>query len=293
MNDLLRPRSATSDAGRVVCSLRAVRAVREAAFARGRAGRFALAVALCVAAAGAAAQQGDYAREQRWADEVVPQLVVGDAVRIDALGRQFLALHTVGAGTPGQVAARPALLLIHGVGVHPDHGIIGALRARLADAGYTTLSIQMPVLGREVTDGNAYARTFDESTARIEAARGWLRERGARDVVMVSHSMGSWMGNVYFERTPAAPFAAWVCMGITGRIGPMADNRLPILDVRGEQDLPIVRRWYTVLARRATLAMHPGSAQIEIAGADHAYAGREGALAAAIVDFVAALPPTR
>jgi alpha/beta superfamily hydrolase len=277
----LAPRTAPFDAGRPPRRLRQ------------RVVHFAAAAALCVAAAGAPAQRADYVREQRWADEVVPQLVVGDAVRIEALGRSFLGLHTVGAGAAPQVAARPALLLLHGVGVHPDHGVTGALRARLADAGYTTLAIQMPVLGSEVTDGNDYVRTFDESTARIDAAQAWLRSRGAREVVLVSHSMGSWMGNVYFERTPSAPFAAWVCMGITGRIGAMADNRLPILDVRGEQDLPIVTRWYTVLARRATLAMHPGSVQREIAGANHSYVGRERELTDAIVEFVANLPSAR
>jgi alpha/beta superfamily hydrolase len=235
--------------------------------------------------------RADYAREQRWAQEVAAQLVVGDAVRLEALGRQFLGLHTTGAGTASAVGARPALLLVHGIGVHPDHGIVGDLRGRLADAGYTTLSIQMPVLASDVSDGNAYVKTFEESTARIAAGERWLRERGARSVVLVSHSMGSWMGNVYFERTPGAPFAAWVCMGITGRIGAMADNRLPILDVRGERDLEIVRRWISVTGRRITLASHPGSSQVEVAGADHHYAGRERELGELILAFVAGLKP--
>ena len=252
---------------------------------------WALALALAVGLAPAAAQNADYAREQRWADEVVPQLVVGDALRLEALGRSFLALHTVGAGAPA--ADRPALLLVHGVGVHPDYGLIGELRTRLADAGYTTLSIQMPVLAKDITDGNAYVVTFDESTARIAAGERWLRAQGARSVVLVSHSMGSWMGNVYFERTPGAPFAAWVCLGITGRIGAMSGNRLPILDVRGEQDLEVVRRWYSVAARRLTLVGHPGSLQLEVAGADHHYAGRERELVAAIEGFVGGLAPPR
>jgi alpha/beta superfamily hydrolase len=248
---------------------------------------------LLLAAGPGFGQNADYAREQRWADEVVPQLVVGEAVRLQAVGRSFLALHTPGAGDPAAVAARPALVLVHGVGVHPDHGVIGELRVRLADAGHTTLSIQMPVLGSEVTDGNAYAATFDESTARIAAAAQWLRQRGAERLVLVSHSMGSWMSNVYFERTPTAPFEAWVCLGITGRIGSMGDHRLPILDVRGENDLELVRRWLSVTARRVTLAAHPGSRQVEIAGANHHYAQREGALAQVIADFVGQLQKAR
>jgi len=246
----------------------------------------ALALLAALPASSAWAQRADYAREQRWADEVVPQLVVGEAVRIEAAGRGFLALLTPGAGEAAAVAARPALVLVHGVGVHPDHGVIGELRVRLADAGYTTLSIQMPVLGADVTDGHAYAATFDESTARIAAAGQWLRARGATRLALVSHSMGSWMSNVYFERTPQAPFESWVCMGITGRLGPMGANRLPILDLRGEHDLALVRRWLSVSARRLTLDDHPGSTQVEIAGADHHYTGREGELARVIAEFV-------
>lgn len=259
--------------------------------ARGRSTRGGRAAAVLVAAfvalagARAFAQNADYERERRWADEVVPQLVVGEAVWIEAAGRRFLALHA-----PGADASRPAIVLVHGVGVHPDHGVIGELRTRLSDAGFATLSIQMPVLAKEVSDGNEYAKTFDEATARIAAAARWLQDRGARRLVLASHSMGAWMSNVYFERTPSAPFVAWVCMGITGRIGPMGANTLPVLDVWGENDLVLSRRWLSVTARRFTLASHPGSRQVEIAGADHHYARREAELARTIAEFVTGLP---
>lgn len=78
----------------------------------------------------------DYAREKRLADEVVPLIVVGDAVMLQTgAGRKFLGLLTPAA------MPRAALILVHGVGVHPDFGLVGELRAGLADRGYTTLSI--------------------------------------------------------------------------------------------------------------------------------------------------------
>lgn len=249
-------------------------------------GHAAAALALAALHVAAHAQHADYAREQRWADEVAAQLVVGDAVRLRAAGREVLALHAAGSGDAKAGAARPAIVLVHGLGVHPDHGVIGELRTRLADAGYTTLSVQMPVLDADVRDGNDYAKTFDEAAARIAAADAWLRARGATRTVLVSHSMGAWMSNVYFARTPGAPFAAWVCMGITGRIGDMGGNALPILDVRGEHDLELSRRWMSVTARAWTLRGHPGSRQVEIAGADHHYAKREEVLAKEIAAFV-------
>ncbi len=89
----------------------------------------ALALVFLLLSVGAAAQ--DYEREKRWAAEVVPNLVVGDAVRISG----FLGLYTE-ARNP-----KNAILLIHGLGVHPDHGVIGILRTSLADLGYATLSI--------------------------------------------------------------------------------------------------------------------------------------------------------
>ena len=209
----------------------------------------------------AAAQ--DYEREQRWAAEVVPNLVVGDAVQLKLpSGREFLGLYVENK------TAKKAILLVHGIGVHPDHGVIGILRTTLADMGYATLSIQMPVQESDATP-DQYVSVFPEAAARIQAGADWLAAKGFARPVLLSHSLGSRMANVYFERTPEAPFAAWVCMGLSGDFGRMGNVKVPVLDLYGENDLPGVLRadW----RRRLKLNTVAGSAQAMIKGADHFY----------------------
>lgn len=242
---------------------------------------FAGALAVCAGFASAAAAQ-DYAREQRWAGQIVPSLVVGDAVSVRLPGgRTFLGLYTEARGP------KAAVLLVHGVGVHPDHGVIGVLRVSLAEAGMTTLSIQMPVAGADARVDDYYPALFPEAVERIGAAARWLAEKGHSRIVLLSHSMGSWMSNAYYEQTADPPFAGWICMGLTGGFGDMRNVRRPVLDLYGEHDLPQVMRadW----RRRLTLSRIDGSKQVKVAGADHHYAGHEKALAAAIDEFVATL----
>src|SRR3954462_14972543 len=65
----------------------------------------------------------DYAREDRWTQEVVPSLVVGEAVYLATAERgKVLAILT----QPSH-RAKGAVLIVHGLGVHPDFGVINAL----------------------------------------------------------------------------------------------------------------------------------------------------------------------
>jgi len=111
--------------------------------------------------------------------------------------------------------APAAIVLVHGVGVHPDHGVIGALRVSLADAGYTTLSIQMPVQKADAGVNDYYPAVFPEAVERNprRGPGGW-RQKGIRRTVLLSHSMGSWMSNVYYEgnfrRAVLPRGSAWV-----------------------------------------------------------------------------------
>jgi alpha/beta superfamily hydrolase len=223
----------------------------------------------------------DYERERRWEREIVPGLVVGEPLKLRAAGREFLALHTEVANSKG------AVVLAHGRNVHPDHEVIGALRMRLADMGFTTLSIQMPILGPEATKmEDYYPRLFPEAAERLDAAGRWLQERGERRVALVSHSMGSWMANEYFDAADASPYRAWVCMGLTGGYSWRSyRSARPILDVYGENDNSTVTG--AAWRRRLTIAVAPqGSRQVEIPGADHFYTGRDAELGKVIAEWL-------
>lgn len=250
----------------------------------------ALPLGMLLALVSLSASAQDYAREARWKSEVLGNLVVGDAVEVKQPGgRAFLGLYT--AGEP----AKPAVLIVHGIGVHPDHGVIGILRGALADMGFSTLSIQMPVLAADAQSEDYHPELFPEASARIAAGHAWLGTKGHRSVVLASHSLGSWMSQYHLASggKPSSPsgkparFAGWVSMGRSGTLGDPAKLGVPVLDVYGEKDLPAVLS--SAAARREALQRLPGSRQSVIAGADHFYTGQEPRLAAAIREFISGL----
>jgi pimeloyl-ACP methyl ester carboxylesterase len=223
--------------------------------------------------------QPDYAREQRWADEITPGLVVGDAVYLaQKSGHKFLAIYTA----PAQSCA--AVIVVHGLGVHPDWALIGALRSGLADQGYATLSVQMPVLAADAK-ADAYPPLFPDAAERLHAAVAFLKTKGHRKIAIASHSMGARMTNFFLVGTPDHGVAAWIAVGIVpSEFAEPGKLRLPVLDLYGEHDLPQVLK--NADSRAAVLKTLKGSAQVEIAGADHYFAGHEGDLVKQVRQFL-------
>ncbi len=235
--------------------------------------------ALLLALAGPACfAQADYAREQRWADEITPTILVGDPVQLALpAGRKFLAIY---APNP---QARAGVIVVHGLGIHPDWGLINPLRSQLSEQGYATLSIQMPVLASDAR-GDQYPPLFPEAAERITAAVAWLHGRGHKKIAIVSHSLGSRMTN-YFLNQPAAPaIDGWVSIGLSGDYTNPATFRAPVLDLYGEKDMPAVLAH--AAARAAAIQGVRGSAQISIAGAGHFFEGMEGELVRAVKLFL-------
>lgn len=225
----------------------------------------------------------DYAREKRWAQEVKQGLVTGEAVMLkEQRGPEFLGIYTEAQHPVATV------VLVHGMGVNPDHGIIGELRTKLADLGYNTLSIQMPVLAADAPQAD-YANVMPDATKRIRAAADWLNKKGQTNLVLVSHSMGSRMADFYFATTAQngkpQPFHAWVSMGL-GQAYTDVNGKytFPMLDVYAQNDLPAVLA--KASERRAQLNAANGSHQLEIDHTDHFYAGQEKALVSQIDQFL-------
>ncbi len=236
-----------------------------------------VAALLAGAACSFAADAADYAREERWAQEVVPSLVVGDAIWLATPARpKVLAILTEAAGT-----AKGAVVVVHGLGVHPDFGLVGGVRTGLAEAGFTTIAVQMPVLAADAPRDD-YRATFPEAGDRIAAAVALVRARGAARVAVVSHSMGAAMANAYLARPGAAKIDAWVPVGMFGDFDVSPGE--PVLDVLAQNEIPAVRE--SAPGRVAHLPRDGCSRQITIGGADHYFESRQNELTAAIAAFL-------
>jgi pimeloyl-ACP methyl ester carboxylesterase len=211
--------------------------------------------------------QADYAREQRWAAEITPAILVGDPVQL-ALpeGRKFLGIYAPNS------KAQAGVVVVHGLGLHPDWGLINPLRSQLSEQGYATLSVQMPVLAAELR-GDRYPPLFPEAAARIAVAIKFLQDKGHKKIAIVAHSLGARMTNVLLNQSDAPAIAAWVSIGILGEYTKPETLKAPVLDLYGEKDFPDV---LALAAKRAAAIRNiRGSAQVSVAGADHFFTGMD------------------
>ncbi len=221
----------------------------------------------------------DYEREKRWADDILPTLMVGDAVWLQQKnGHKFLSLFI-----DRKERAKGALIIAHGRGWSPDFELYGTLRTRLADAGYSTLAIQLPVLPSTAIPG-LYVPLYPDARERFQLAVDFLKAKGYRNIAIVSHSLGATMANQYLIRTDDTSVGAWVFIGILQGLEEMYRIRIPTLDIYGGDD------WTGVTAgapeRAEQLAQHPGSGQVMVPGARHFFEGREAELVKIVAGFL-------
>lgn len=171
-------------------------------------------------------------KELRWKQQVVGDLFDGEPVTLSDGQLDFLGLLT-----PADPAKENAIVVLHGIGAHPDWPqVINPLRVQLADQGWTTLSIQLPILDNEATPED-YAPLDAEAAPRIHAAVESLKQAGANGVYIVAHSMGSRMA-AYFLAQAKGEVKGFVGVGMNvGTVQYLSDINIPILDLYGSNDL--------------------------------------------------------
>jgi len=220
----------------------------------------------------------DYEKEKRWADDILPTLMVGDAVWLQQKnGHRFLGLW-IDAKRP-----KGAVIIAHGRGWSPDFELYGTLRTRLAEEGYSTLSIQLPVLPSTAIPG-LYVPLYPDARERFQLAVDFLKAKGQGDIGIVSHSLGATMANQYLIRTDDTSVKVWVFIGILQGLEEMYRIKIPTLDIYGSDD------WTGVTAgapeRAKQLREHPGSGQVMVPGARHFFEGREDELIRIVTAFL-------
>lgn len=217
----------------------------------------------------------DYAREKKWADEIIPGIVVGDPVYLElSQGHKFLTLFAEAKD------AKVGVVVVHGIGIHPDWNMVGTLRTQLVEHGYTTLSIQMPVLANDAK-AEEYQALFPEAAERIGVAVDFLQAKGYKKIAIVSHSMGSAMSRMYVGNNQSR-LTAWASLGIQGHT--YSGIHIPVLDMYGEYDLPPVLEM--AKKRAVSLQENPKSRQVQVPKSDHFYNNHETEMVQEVKNFL-------
>lgn len=220
----------------------------------------------------------DYEREQRWADQILPGLMVGEPIWLKQKnGHKFLALYAEARN------ARGAAIVAHGRGWSPDYELYGILRGKLTEAGYTTLAIQLPVLGGGAKIGD-YLPTYPDARERFQLAADYLKAKGYKNIAIVSHSLGATMANQYLIETDDKTVKAWVFIGIINGLEEMFRIKIPVLDVFGSKDWEVTQ--VGAYERRKQIMKIKGSDQIVVPEALHFFEGKEDELTKIIVTFL-------
>jgi len=234
------------------------------------------------------ATNSDIAKESRWAEQVIDGLLDGDEVwLIDDSGHEFL-----GIVTEGDKNSDRAVILVHGIGVHPNWpDVIYPLRAGLLEQGIATLSLQMPILANDA-DEREYGLLFPEAPGRFEAALDYLDDNGYKKVTIVAHSLGASMSNYYLSSNDPDEVVSLVIIGMgVGDAFPESAEALakvgkPVLDLYGSEDLEQVLSSAKQRAASGKGRKDVEYQQVRVEGANHFFQGHEDALLRHVIEWL-------
>jgi pimeloyl-ACP methyl ester carboxylesterase len=152
----------------------------------------------------------------------------------------------------------------------------------LPEHGWEILSLQMPVAPTGAATWS-YDSLIPEAAPRITAAIEFLKQRKIEKIVLVGHSMGARMGLEAIAAKAPKEVIALVAVGVptkveepeAGVLGALQKIKLPILDIYGSRDLPLVLESVKARLRAARKLENSSYQQVEIEGADHFFTGVE------------------
>ncbi len=226
-------------------------------------------------------------REQEIAQKLVRIADADEIVSLKASGTRFIGLYkSARDGAVNETSG--VVILVHGMGAHPDWpDVISPLRTRLTKSGWSTLSIQMPILSPEESVAE-YGKTLKIANRRIQAAVDYLHAWEMDPIILLGYSFGAAQSASYLASDQPENVAAFVSVSVLSQkfIKPKLDVfksiggiNIPILDIYGEEDLADVRRGIDDRRLAASKNGHNSFQQIELQQAGHNYLGAEKALA--------------
>jgi len=225
-------------------------------------------------------------REQQIADKLALNADADEIISLKASGERFIGLYK-SARTNKVNETHGVVILVHGMGAHPDWpDVISPLRRRLTEFGWSTLSIQMPILSPEESVAE-YGKTLRLASSRLQAAVDYLHAWEIEPIILLGYSFGAAQAANYLASNKPEDIKAFVSVSMLAQkfIKPglevfkfIGGIGIPILDIYGEKDLDDVRRGIDDRRLAAGKNGNTGFKQIELQKSGHHYLGFEDAL---------------
>lgn len=239
-------------------------------------------------------QASDIEKEKRWADQIIDALFDGEPVTLNADEQDFLAIYT-GAADGGTANAA---IVMHGIGVHPDWDqVVKPLRVGLAERGWSTLSLQMPILENGAAE-EKYVPLMAEVPGRINAGLEYLKSQGATRIVIIGHSLGAAMAASYLAGSQDPAIIGFVGIGMNtsetlvelDSITSLKKITIPVFDLYGESDLAAVINSAPQRLEVITAQGNANSSQRKVDQADHFFNDMDTPLVGLVLSWMNDLP---
>ncbi|MDC9715578.1 MAG: DUF3530 family protein [Gammaproteobacteria bacterium] len=224
----------------------------------------------------------DLLREQRMVDEIADAVMDGDVEYLPLKNDKevFSIFMESEADKP-----KGGVIILHNRGQHANWAdAIKPLRTGLTEQGWHTLSVQMPVLGKEAKYYD-YVPIFPYSHERIDAAIDFYHEKGINNVVLIAHGCGAHMAMSYVDKYNSDKIKAFVGIGMGATDYkqkivngfPLNKMPVPLLDIYAAQDFSGVRNLSVYRGKLIKMAGNKKSAQIIVKDSDHYYKSNKSA----------------
>ena len=233
----------------------------------------------------------DLEREKQINESVKKSILIGDVVTLEAGGTEFLGL----INDKKLDTLYGSVIILHGKGSNPNSPqLIQPLRSQLAELGWVTLSVQLPVASKYAPIKDSLALIKD-SVGRIQASLRYMGENYKNTpCVLIAHSLGAMMATNFIaqQETLACDALTLISLPTIASDLPEAQSTellekitIPVLDIYGSQDLDSVLK--TAPTRKLALMNNNiHNRQIEISGADHAFNGLDETLVRSIHNWL-------
>jgi pimeloyl-ACP methyl ester carboxylesterase len=212
--------------------------------------------------------------EKETSERLAENVKATEVLWLEGKGDNFLALYTKQTNE----TAHGAVIILHAMGGHADWPqIVSPIRTKLPEQGWTTLSIQLPVIAPE-NQIEDYGKTLTQAVARIEAAIKYLHEQKFLNIVVVGHGFGAVTTLVYLEREKKRKVVALVALGLQeyafvkpaiNILDLIEKSKIPVLDIYGSRDFRNVINQAPDRRLAAKKGNNKQYVQLEIDGADH------------------------